>query len=130
MLALHSAEMVVQALSNVRYCGVATNSSNHRFAKLFLILIQYFDWKDGGLQSLVDVHSNPDETTATISRCIKDSLDRHNLLEKCIVFAGDNCNTNFGGVWCTAAGKNAFANLKSTKNSRTLVGVGCPAHLE
>ena len=130
VLAPHSVEMVVQALSNVRYCGVATDGSNHGSVKLFPILIQYFDWKHGGLQSkLVDVHSTADETAATISKCIKDSLDRHNLLEKCIAFAGDNCNTNFGGVRRAAGGKNVFANLKKMKNSGTLVGVGCPAHV-
>lgn len=61
------------------------------------------------------MHSTRDETADTISRCIKDSLDRHHLFQKCIAFAGDNCNTNFGGVRRKTDGNNVFANLKEMK---------------
>ena len=34
---------------NIMYLGVATDSSNHKSTKLFPIVIQCFDWKNGGL---------------------------------------------------------------------------------
>ncbi|XP_030049150.1 protein FAM200B-like [Microcaecilia unicolor] len=134
VLAPHSVDVVVKALSCVRFCGVATDGSNHGSQKLFPILIYYFDWKNGGLQSkLIDVHITPDETAESISTCIKNTLDRHSLFQKCIAFAGDNCNTNFGGVQLRAAGQNVFANLKKMKGKSsgngTLVEIGCPAHV-
>ena len=133
VLAPHSIDMVVEAMSNVRYCGVATDGSNHGSVKLFPILIQYFDWKNGGLQSkLIDVHSVSDETAVTISECIKTSLDQHDIFHKCIAFAADNCNTNFGGIRRKAGGNNVFANLQKMKNrlnSVALIGIGCPAHV-
>jgi hypothetical protein len=67
-----------------------------------------------------------------ISTCIKNSLDKHHLFQKCIAYAGDNCNTNFGGVRRQADGNNVFAKLqrmKSNANLAPLVGIGCPAHV-
>lgn len=130
VLAPHSVDVVEKALSHIRYCGVSTDGSNHGSVKLFPILLQYFDWKNGGLQSkLVDVHSTPNETADIISGCVKDSLDKHHLFQKCIAFAGDNCNTNFGGLRRGAKGRNVFGKLKKMKSGGTLVGIGCPAHV-
>ena len=87
----------------------------------------------GGLQSkLADVHSTPNETADTISTCIKNSLDKHHLFQKCMAYAGDNCNTNFGDVRRKADGNNVFAKLqmmKSNANLAPLVGIGYPAYV-
>jgi len=37
--------------NTVTYCGVATDGSSHSAVKVFPVVIQYFDWKDGGVQS-------------------------------------------------------------------------------
>ena len=51
----------------IMYLGVSTDLSNHKSTKLFPIAIQYFDWKNGGMQSkLLDVRSLKDETSLTI----------------------------------------------------------------
>src|SRR6218665_253268 len=127
--------MFLEAMNKVCYCSIATDGSNHGSVKLFPILIQYFDYRNGGLQSkLADVHSTPNdnETAETISTCIKNTLDKHHLFEKCIAYAGDNCNTNFGGVWRRADGNNVFDRLQTMKtnsNLGPLVGIGCPAHV-
>ena len=67
--------------------------------KLLPIVIQYFDWKNVGLQSkLLDVRSTKNETSLTIANEIKETLKKTKLFNKCISFAGDNCNTKFGGL--------------------------------
>ena len=106
---------------------MATDSSNHKAIKLFPIVIQYFDWKKGGLQSkLVEVKNTLNETSDIIATRIKETLEKMDIYEKCISFTGDNCNTNFGGVLCRK-GNNVFSKLKADKPD--LIGIGCPAHV-
>ena len=111
----------------IMYLGVSTDGSNHKSTKLFPIVIQYFDWKNGGMQSkLLDVRSLKDETSLTIAKEVKETLKKRRLFDKCISFTGDNCNTNFGGIH-RKRGNNVFTHLKSEVPA--LVGVGCPAHI-
>jgi hypothetical protein len=53
VIAPHAIENIKQVFTNntVSYCGVATDASNHNAAEVFPVVIQYFDWKNGGLQS-------------------------------------------------------------------------------
>ena len=52
----------------IMYLGVSTDGNNHKSIKLFPIVIQYFDWKNGGMQSkLLDVRSPKNETSLTIA---------------------------------------------------------------
>ena len=109
------------------YLGVSTDGNNHKSTKLFPIVIQYFDWKNGGMQSkLLDVRSLKDETSLTIANEVKETLKKRRLFHKCISFTGDNCNTNFGGIH-RKRGNNVFTHLKSEVPA--LVRVGCPAHI-
>ena len=111
----------------IMHLGVSTDGSNHKSTKLFPIVIQYFDWKNGGMQSkLLDVRSLKDETSLTIANEVKETLKKRRLFDKCISFTGDNCNTNFGGIHQKRR-NNVFTHLKS--EVPTLVGVGCPAHI-
>ena len=111
----------------IMYLGVFTDGSNHKSTKLFPIVIQYFDWKNGGMQSkLLDVRSLKDETSLTIANEVKETLKKRRLFDKCISFTGDNCNTNFGGIH-RKRGNNVFTHLKSEVSA--LVGVDCPAHI-
>ena len=36
--------------NDVAYCAIATDGSTHDELKLFSVLVQYFDWKNGGIQ--------------------------------------------------------------------------------
>ena len=111
----------------IMYLGVPTDGSNHKSTKLFLIVIQYFDWKNGGMQSkLLDVRSLKDETSLTIANEVQETLKKRKLFDKCISFTVDNCNTNFGGMH-RKRGNNVFTHLKSEVPA--LVEVGCPAHI-
>jgi len=53
VIAAQATENIMQVLRNntVSYCGDATDASNHSAVKAFPVVIQYFDWKDGGVQS-------------------------------------------------------------------------------
>lgn len=129
VLAPFSIQSILEDLEeqSIMYLGVATDGSNHKSTKLFPVLIQYFDFKNGGLQSkLIQMKSVANETAQTISTHIRESLQSLNLYEKTVCFTGDNTNTNFGGI-NHKQGTNIFTFLKEDKPN--LVGVGCPAHI-
>lgn len=127
MIAPHGVEMVMEAMRSISHCGVSTDASNHGSVKMFPLLIQYFDWKSGGLQTkVIDLQSLADETAAMIASYITGILEDKDILQKCVAFSGDNCNTNFGGL--RRGDGNVFANLKRSVNTN-LIGIGCPAHI-
>lgn len=125
----HAVNVVVESIGSITCFGVATDGSNHGATKLFPILVQYFDYKKGGIQTkVIELKNVPNETSETISSLIADVLSEHSILNKCVAFAGDNCNTNFGGVK-RGSGNNVFTHLKTKMSRDCLVGVGCPAHV-
>ncbi|CAM2116517.1 unnamed protein product [Caretta caretta] len=132
VLAPHPADVVLKTFeeNDRAYCGVATDGGNLGSVKIFPVIIQYFDWKNGSLQSkLIEVQNTPNETADTIAHHVKETLEKNGLFEKCITFTGDNCSTMFGGLRPDEDGKKVFANLKKLLQKRTLIGVGCPAHI-
>ena len=131
VLAPYSVQSALETLEKnaIEFCSVATDGSNHNACKLFPVVVLFFDYKNGGLQSkLIEVTSAVDETAETIACLVKKTLEECKLVSKCIAFTGDNCNTMFGG--CERGGQNnVFAKLKRSLNKESLVGVGCPAHI-
>ncbi|XP_076807661.1 uncharacterized protein LOC143450824 [Clavelina lepadiformis] len=126
VLAQYSIDAVLKSFeeNDIAYFGVATYGSNHNELKVFPIIIQYFDWRKGGLQSKLIAN----ETADTIATNVKDALEKRMLLKKCVAFTGDNCNTMFGGLRRNEQGNNVFAKLKKMLNP-SLIGVGCSAHV-
>ena len=62
---------------NIMYLRVATDNSNHKSTKLFPIVIQFFDWKNGGLQSkLLKVKTSKNEKFLTIAYEVKETLTK------------------------------------------------------
>ena len=111
VLAPYCVENVLSELKdhNIEYIGVATDGGNHKPIKLFPVLIQYFEWKEGGLQSkLIEAQNTPNETSDTIANLVKEALEKIGIYAKCVAFTGDNCNTNFGGAFITR-GEGLFA---------------------
>ena len=132
VLASYSVDVALKPFedSEIAYCGVATDGSNHGTVKLFPVMIQYFDWKNGGIKSkLVEVQSTPNETADTIAQHVKRVLEKNSLLEKCITFTGDNCITMFGGLCRNEEGNNVYAKFKKLLQKSCLIGVGSPAHI-
>lgn len=120
-------QRIQASVENVSYVGVSTDASNHGAEKMFPILIQFFDWQEGIQSKLLEVLSTPNETSETVAEIIKTTLEKHDLLAKCVSFTGDNANVNFGGV-NRLPGQNVWSKLK-TLLEKDLVGVGCPAHI-
>lgn len=128
VLGPHSVQAALQNLEGVSCFGVCTDGSNHGNLKIFPVVIQYFDYRQGGLQAkLLELTSIPDETSETISSLIIDTLTGLDIAEKCVAFGGDNINTNFGGLG-RGEGNNILTKLKNSF-SRNVVGIGCPAHI-
>ena len=79
-IALHAIDNIMQALkNNTVFCwGVATYASSHYAVKVFLVVIQYFDWKNSGLQSkLIEVQQQWNESAETVAQYIKGNLKQH-----------------------------------------------------
>ena len=79
VLAQYSVDAVLKSFveNDIAYFGVATDGSNHNEIKLFSIIIQYFDWRKGGLQSkLIEFTNKANETADTIATCVKDTLEK------------------------------------------------------
>jgi hypothetical protein len=99
VLAPHAVQAVIKSLQGIPFCVVSTDASNHGAVKIFPILIHYFDYEYGGLQiKLLEVESKPNATAQTIAAYVSETASNYGLLSKCVAFAGDNCNTMFGGL--------------------------------
>ena len=100
VLAQYSIDAVLKSFEKhdiVYYFGVAPDGSNHKELKLFPTIIQYFNWRKGGLQSkLIEFTNKAKETADTIATYVKDTLEKRMLLKKCEAFTGENCSTMFG----------------------------------
>ena len=84
VLAQYSIDAVLKSFeeNGIAYFGVATDGSNHNELKLFPIIIQYFDWRKGDLQSkLIEFANKANETVDTIAIYIKDTLEKRMLLK-------------------------------------------------
>lgn len=127
VLAPHTLKMLKTEAEKCNYLGICTDASNHKDLKMFPILIQFFDQKTGINVNVLKVSSLKDEKSDTIVNYLYETLESNGLLNNCIAFSGDNCNTNFGGVK-RAGTKNVFKGL-SEKLKKSIVGIGCPAHI-
>ena len=95
VLAQYSIDAVLKSFeeNGIAYFGIAIDGNNHNELKLFPIIIQYFDWREGGLQSkLIEFTNKANETADTISTYVNDTLEKRMLLKKRVAFTGDNCN--------------------------------------
>ncbi|XP_042325766.1 SCAN domain-containing protein 3-like [Sceloporus undulatus] len=128
ILGPHSVDVTIQSLKEISCFGVSIDDSNHLSLKVFPILIQFFDYKAGGIQSrVIELEAIPSETSDTVSSYISSTLKHFDILNKCVAFAGDNTNTNLGGLK-RAEGNSVFSKLKKSVN-KNLVGIDCPAHI-
>ncbi|XP_042311019.1 uncharacterized protein LOC121924036 [Sceloporus undulatus] len=128
ILGPHSVDVTIQCLKEISCFGITTDGSNHLSLKMFPILIQFFDYKAGGIQSrVIELKTIPNETSDAISSYISDTLRHLDIADKCVAFAGDNTNTNMGG-FKRAESNSVFTKLKKCVN-KNVVGIDCPAHI-
>lgn len=85
-------------LANDIFVSISTDGSNHGNEKNFPLLLQYFDEAIGIQTKIVHLDKLPNEKSQTIANYIVSYLNKSKLLNKCIAYSADNCNTNFGGL--------------------------------
>ncbi|XP_032089989.1 uncharacterized protein LOC116519975 [Thamnophis elegans] len=130
MLAQRPVSLDLKALEEhgIPFCGVAIDDSSHRALKMVPVLIQYYDYRNGGLKTkLLELQESP--TEMDLSDSLVKALKKHRLLQKCVAFAGDNCNTMFGDIGQEEEARAVFTRLKKSLQRETLIGVHCPAHV-
>jgi hypothetical protein len=92
-------EQILVSLKDITFISVSTDGSNHGNEKIFPIIIQYFDFKNGGITTkMLQLDRLPGESAEIISNYLFNFLMKFELMQKCIAFSADNCNTNFGGL--------------------------------
>jgi hypothetical protein len=62
------------------------------------LLVRLFDPLYGIQIKILNVESQPDETSDVIINYIVKTIDDNNIRNKVAAFCGDNTNCNFGGV--------------------------------
>lgn len=127
VFAPHVKQLLHKELEKCHYVSIYTDASNHGNIKLFPVLVRFFDPLIGVRIRILDITSQPGETSEIISTLILDALKKYNLMGKVVCFCADNAKANFGGD--TRGGtNNVFYRLK--QKLPHLVGVGCVAHIE
>jgi hypothetical protein len=59
--------------NTVSYCGVTTDTRNHNAVKVFHVVIQYTEWKNGHLKSkLLEVQQQSNEAAQTVAQFIRE----------------------------------------------------------
>ena len=116
----------VEDIETCSYVSIITDTSNHKFTKLFPLIIQYFSLKEGFSSKIVDLISLPNEQSQTLFESIKNTLIKFKIEDKCIGFGGDNCPVNFGSS-NHRGNNNVFARLRFFNEN--IQGVGCSVHI-
>ena len=104
-----------------------TDASNHGNTKLFPVLIRFFQPYEGTQVKLLDLKSQPGETSDIVMEYLAQIIEKHKLSRKLVAFCGDNTNCNFGGS--ARKGVNNIFRKLNDYVSRELIGIGCFAHI-
>lgn len=68
---------VKKALEKIPFMSLSTDASNHGHHKLFPLVIQYFDFENGGIQvKLMDLQETNNEKAETIINLIESVLEK------------------------------------------------------
>jgi len=127
IIAPYCMSKVMESVSNIPFISISTDASNHASEKMIPILIQYFTINEGICSKFINLETLPNEKAQTICDLLIKTLKKWNLMDKCIAFSADNCNTNFGGM--RRAGTENIYSLLNRKIQKDLIGIGCPAHI-
>lgn len=117
-----------KSLEKVNFVAIGTDTSNRGNIKMLPIVVRYFSSTEGIQNKMIDLFELGQETGKAVFGKVKSIVESYGLRSKFVVFAGDNCNTNFGGVNRNGT-DNIFSRLGNEYSDHELVGVGCCAHL-
>lgn len=127
VLGKYAEALLKEDLEKAQFLTIMTDASNHRTEKMFPVLVRYFDVDKGICNKLLDFNTLKGETSDIIVKFLQAVIDENQLRDKIIAFSADNTNTNFGGRNRTFA-NNVYRKLEGVV-SRSLIGVGCNAHI-
>lgn len=126
VFAPYTKDVIFQELQHVNYVSLYTDASNHGATKIFPIVVRYFVPLVGVKVKVLDISSEPGETSEIIFELIKKVVNEYKVQKKIIAFCGDNAKVNFGGL--TRGGtNNVFYRMKEINPN--LIGIGCTAHI-
>lgn len=94
---------------------------------MFPLLVRFFDPLYGIQTKILNVESQPGETSDIIINYIIKTIHDSNIRNKVAAFCGDNTNCNFGGNSRNST-NNVYHKLQG-KLGKKLIGVGCAAHI-
>lgn len=90
--------------------------SNKGNIKFFPVAIRFFNNKIGTCTRILDFYENSDETSLSISSCLIECLEKHNVNSKKLVsYGADNCSVNYG------KNKSVFTHLRDNFNFPHLI---------
>lgn len=118
---------VKQQIGEAHCFSLLTDASNHGNTKLFPVVVRYYRPYEGIEVKLLDIQSQPGETSDIVVQYLEQVLVSNNLTDKVSAFCGDNTNSNFGGA-ARKGSNNTYRKLNSFLG-RELIGVGCGAHI-
>lgn len=127
VIAPHTQKQLMQELSETSCFTLMVDSSNHAAQKLVPIVVRYFHENSGVNVKVLELETLPGETSDQLNDYVLSVLNRNDLVSKLVGISADNTNTNFGGA--KRKGKNNLFCKLSTSTNKTLVGIGCMAHI-
>lgn len=93
----HAQEILLNDLADCNYVSIYTDASNVGNIKLFPVLARYFHPLTGAHVKVLDITSQPGETSTIISELILAAAEKYDLKKKIVCFCADNAKVNFGG---------------------------------
>ncbi|XP_053967833.1 uncharacterized protein LOC128869326 [Anastrepha ludens] len=123
----HIFSEVLKELEIAHFITILIDTSNRKDVKILPIMVRYFSFKSGVKTKLLQINSIPGETSDIILEYVSTAIQKYSLSEKVVALSADNTNTNFGGV-SRQGQKNVYRKLE-TKLGRSIVGIGCSAHV-
>lgn len=127
VLAPDTQKQLMQELIETSCFTLMLDSSNHGAQKLVPIVVRYFHLHSGINVKVLELETLPGETSDQLNDYVLSVLSRNNLVNKLVGMSADNTNTNFGGA--KRKGKNNLFCKLSASTDKTIVGIGCLAHI-
>ena len=106
VFAPYAEKQLESQMENAHCITLLTDASNHGNTKLFPVLIRFFQPYEGTQVKLLDLKSQPGETSDIVMEYLAQIIEKHKLSRKLVAFCGDNTNCNFGGSAMTTLAEN------------------------
>jgi hypothetical protein len=114
VLSPYAESQILDDLTNIKYCCLAVDASNHIDLKIVPIIVRYFISDKVVATEIKEFSSLPGETSDLVDHILEAS-QKHDVADKITGISTENTNTNFGGL--KRKGKNnILTKLQETLN--------------